>query len=154
VAANAGNPIFLAAYLITAFFLTLERVFTSFVRLLGVGHKVAGPLQDLAIFPGWRRLPLRAAVQSIALVWTQSRGPWLGWIPGIFLFVLLAVSTVRPRYFATLLSLASAGTVGLVPPASWLPTLFRPSSFCSRLRTLDALSMSLKQKAAPAKYAS
>jgi hypothetical protein len=38
VAANAGNAIFLAAYIIMAFFLTLERVFSSFLRLLGLGQ--------------------------------------------------------------------------------------------------------------------
>ncbi len=35
VAANAGNAIFLAAYLIMAFFFTLERVYSSFAFLLG-----------------------------------------------------------------------------------------------------------------------
>jgi tetratricopeptide (TPR) repeat protein len=114
VAANAGNPIFLAAYLIMAFFLTLERVFTSFVRLLGLGRTAAGPLQDWQSSLAGGAYLFVLLVQTIALVWTQSRGPWLGWIPGIFLFILLAVSTVRPRYFRTLLSLALAGTLGLV----------------------------------------
>lgn len=114
VAANAGNAIFLAAYLIMAFFLTLERVFTSFVRLMGIGQPSnAQPQEWQSSLAGGAYLFV-LLVQSIAIVWTQSRGPWLGWVPGIFLFALLTVSTVRPRYFRTLLSLAVGGVVAVV----------------------------------------
>jgi len=114
VAANAGNAIFLAAYLIMAFFLTLERVFTSFVRLMGIGQPSnAQPQEWQSSLAGGAYLFV-LLVQAIAIVWTQSRGPWLGWVPGIFLFALLTVSTVRPRYFRTLLSLAVGGVVAVV----------------------------------------
>lgn len=113
VAANAGNAIFLAAYLIMAFFLTLERVFTSFVRLMGIGQPTNAEAQD------WQSSLVGGAylfvllVQAIAIVWTQSRGPWLGWIPGIFLFALLTVSAVRPRYFRILLGAAVGGVAAI-----------------------------------------
>jgi tetratricopeptide (TPR) repeat protein len=99
VASTAGNAIFLAAYLIMAFFLTLERVFSNFVRLLGIGQQPTGDRQE------WQSTALGALylfillVQSIAIFWTDSRGPWLGWFLAIYLFVLLALSVVRPRGF-------------------------------------------------------
>lgn len=114
VAANAGNAIFLAAYLIMTFFLTLERVFTSFVRLLGIGQPPNAQSQDWQSSLAGGAYLFVLLVQAIAIVWTQSRGPWLGWVPGIFLFALLTVSTVRPRYFRTLLSLAVGGVIAVV----------------------------------------
>lgn len=114
VAANAGNAIFLAAYLIMAFFLTLERVFTSFVRLMGIGQPTnAQPQEWQSSLAGGAYLFV-LLVQAIAIVWTQSRGPWLGWVPGVFLFGLLTVSAVRPRYFRALLSLAVGGVAAVV----------------------------------------
>ena len=46
VAGNAGNSIFLGAMLIIAFFVTLERVFNSFVRLIGIGQPAGADTQD------------------------------------------------------------------------------------------------------------
>ncbi len=61
VAGNAGNAIFLAAYLVMGFFLTLERVFSSFVRLLGIGQPADAERQDWQTSLAGRRLSLRAA---------------------------------------------------------------------------------------------
>jgi len=114
VAANAGNAIFLAAYLIMAFFLTLERVFTSFVRLMGIGQPANAEPQDWQSSLAGGAYLFILLVQAIAIVWTQSRGPWLGWVPGIFLFALLTVSAVRPRFFRVLLSTAIGGVIVIV----------------------------------------
>jgi tetratricopeptide (TPR) repeat protein len=115
VSANAGNPIFLAAYLIMAFFLTLERIFSSFAFLLSPGGRQNGEeAQDegdgvrllahqeiaSALLGGAYLFTL--VVQSMAIFWTQSRGPWLGWFAGTYLFVLLLVSGLRPRYYRAL----------------------------------------------------
>lgn len=80
VAANAGNAIFLAAYLIMAFFLTLERVFTSFVRLMGIASP---PMPKRRIGSHrWRVAPISLSCLSrhryrgrraAPLAWVDSR---------------------------------------------------------------------------------
>ena len=118
VAGNAGNAIFLAAYLIIAFFVNLERLFTSFVRLLGIGRPEGGDAQDGQTVVALVAYLLVWVVQSAAILMTQSRGPWLGWLMGIFLFVLLTFSAVRPRFFkavtAIVVGIAAAGTLFLI----------------------------------------
>ncbi|MCX7707110.1 MAG: O-antigen ligase family protein, partial [Anaerolineae bacterium] len=85
VAANMGNAIFVAAYLIMAFFLTLERLLDSLVTLLDAER---GTLGD-AFRAGSYLFIL--AVQAIAIVYTQSRGPWLGWGAGLYVFGMLGL---------------------------------------------------------------
>jgi len=85
VAANMGNAIFVAAYLIMAVFLTLERLINSVVGLLksqssGLGDALrAGAYLFVLI------------VQLIAIVYTQSRGPQLGLAAGLYVFLLLGL---------------------------------------------------------------
>ncbi|HHW87914.1 MAG TPA: tetratricopeptide repeat protein [Chloroflexi bacterium] len=141
VAANAGNAIFLAAYLIMAFFLTLERVFTSFVRLMGIGQAANAETQDWQSSLAGGAYLFVLLVQAIAIFWTQSRGPWLGWVPGIFLFVLLTVSAVRPRYFRALLGAAIGGVLAIVVlifAANYVPGLsfLQQMPFVGRLATV------------------
>lgn len=141
VAANAGNAIFLAAYLIMAFFLTLERVFTSFVRLMGIGQPANAEAQDWQSSLAGGAYLFVLLVQAIAIFWTQSRGPWLGWVPGIFLFALLTVSTVRPRYFRVLLGAAVGGVLAivlLIVAANYVPGLsfLQQTPFIGRLATV------------------
>ncbi|MGQ9489418.1 MAG: tetratricopeptide repeat protein [Anaerolineae bacterium] len=85
VAANMGNAIFVAAYLIIAFFLTLERLLDSLASLLDAER---GTLGD-ALRAGSYMFVL--AVQAIAIVYTQSRGPWLGWGAGLYVFGMLGL---------------------------------------------------------------
>lgn len=92
VAANAGNPIFLAAHLIMAFFLTLERLLHSF-RLLMAERE--GTLAD-AVLTGVYIFAL--VVQAVAIVYTQSRGPWLGWAAGLYVFVLVGLIALRRQW--------------------------------------------------------
>lgn len=86
IAANMGNAIFVAAYLIMASPLTLGRIVDSFGAILqereGLGaHFVRSTVY---VFTG--------ALQLIALYLSQSRGPMLGWLAGaFFLFVLLSL---------------------------------------------------------------
>lgn len=141
VAANAGNAIFLAAYLIMAFFLTLERVFTSFVRLMGIGQAANAEAQDWQSSLAGGAYLFVLLVQAIAIFWTQSRGPWLGWVPGIFLFVLLTVSAVRPRYFRVLLATAIGGVLAIVAvifAANYAPGLsfLQQTPFVGRLASV------------------
>ena len=99
VAGNAGNSIFLGAMLIITFFVTLERVVSSFVRLLGIGQPVGADTQDWQTSLAGGAYLFVLLVEIVAIVWTQSRGPWLGLFFGVYLFVLLTLSAVRPRFY-------------------------------------------------------
>ncbi len=89
VASNMGNAIFVAAYLIMAFFLTLGRIIDSFrVILTEKESRLSDILRassDVFI----------AAVQLIAFGFADSRGPLLGWLPGMFIFGLVGLLLLR-----------------------------------------------------------
>ena len=97
IAANAGNAIFLAAYLIMAFFFTLERVYSSFAYLLGYKPPNHDESQDIPTALAGGAYLFIVIVQLLAIFWTQSRGPWLGLFFGIYLFVLLLFTALRPK---------------------------------------------------------
>ena len=100
VAGNAGNAIFLAAYLIMAVFLTLERVYSSFAFLLS-SKPNADDSQDMptALAGGFYLFVL--LVQFLTIIWTQSRGPWLGLFLGLYLVAAAALhcaaTEISPR---------------------------------------------------------
>lgn len=86
VASHMGNPIFVAAYLIMVFPLTVGRIVDSFQKILrgtdGLGYQTARSTIYIFI----------AALQLIAIYFTQSRGPLLGFLASsFFLFILLAL---------------------------------------------------------------
>lgn len=89
VAGNMGNAIFIAAYLIIAFFITLERALRSMGRLLAAP---SGEVAD-ALLVGSYVFVL--VVQSIAIIFTQSRGPFFGWMAGIYIFGLVGLIALR-----------------------------------------------------------
>lgn len=117
IAANAGNSIFLAAYLIMAFFVTLERVYNSFAHFLTVNESDGGDQnsQEMpAAIAGGAYLFI-LMVQALAIFWTQSRGPWLGLLVGFYLFVLLLISGLRPKnYRALTVGWVGIGLLGIV----------------------------------------
>lgn len=115
VAANAGNAIFLAAYLIMAFFFTLERVYNSFALLLGAYPREAQEDQEMPVALAGGAYLFILMVQLLAIFWTQSRGPWLGLFLGSYLFVLLVLTAVRPRYYRQLtLGWVGVGLLGVL----------------------------------------
>ncbi len=85
VAANMGNAIFVAAYLIIALFLTVERLVDSIAALL---NEQKGTTAD-ALRAGAYLFVL--TVQGIAIVFSQSRGPLLGWAAGAYIFAMLGL---------------------------------------------------------------
>ena len=89
VASNMGNAIFVAAYLIMAFFLTLGRLVQSFqVILIEKESRVSDILRaSVYLFV--------AALQLIAFDFADSRGPLLGWLPGMFIFALVGLLLLR-----------------------------------------------------------
>jgi tetratricopeptide (TPR) repeat protein len=91
VASNMGNSIFVAAYVIMAVPLTLARIIESFSAILadeeGVAYHVV--LATCYVFT--------LAAQLICIFFTQSRGPLLGLLAGLFSFVLLVLILLRQR---------------------------------------------------------
>ena len=89
VTANLGNAIFIAAYLIMAFFITLERLVARFRRLLAEENS---SLADA--FMGAAYL-FALALQLMTIYFSQSRGPWLGLMAGFYVFMLIALVALR-----------------------------------------------------------
>ena len=116
IAANMGNAIFVAAYLIMVIFLTLYRVIRSFVGILRDAEGKRGYTD--AILGGVYLFIL--AVQLIALLFSQSRGPALGFAAGFYLFLLLAVLAFRFRSYRAL----AVGWVGLALLAAGFLVVF------------------------------
>lgn len=86
IASNMGNSIFVAAYLIMVFPLTIGRIVQSFSKILRDEGQVIAEVARATVYV------FIAALQVIALYMSQSRGPALGWIAGsFFLFLLLSL---------------------------------------------------------------
>lgn len=85
IASNMGNPIFVAAYLIMAAFPTLSRVIDSFRSILAdeeeSGADVLRAAAYIFIF----------LVQVIAVWYTSSRGPQMGLLAGLGIWVFLGL---------------------------------------------------------------
>ncbi len=92
VAANMGNAIFVAAYLIMVVPVTLYRIVETFTRILSAEKT------------NWVDIILGAvyvfvlAIQVICVFFTQSRGPWLGLVGGLFFFFLVLAVVRRWRW--------------------------------------------------------
>lgn len=101
IAANMGNSIFVAAYLIMVFPLTISRILLSFREILNDTGRI--PVQfvraTLYVFIG--------AIQIIALYMSGSRGPALGWMAGVAFIAFLMTIFWRKRWMAF-------GMVGLI----------------------------------------
>ena len=152
ITSSAGNPIFLAAHLIMAFFLTLERTFSCFAFLLTSNP----PPRRRCIAERGTTVPNRRpksgrgpgaevvicsllVVQLLAIFWSQSRGPWLGLAGGVYIFVLLLLTGMRPRQLPRLDCLLGRTRRGRNPSA-YHPEYNRAGSFIqpgSHLGTSD-----------------
>ena len=89
IASNMGNAIFVSAYLIMITPLVISRVVESFTAILTD--------EDLS----WADV-IRASVyifiialQALAIIFSQSRGPMLGFLASIFIFVLVLLVRLR-----------------------------------------------------------
>ncbi len=117
VAGNMGNAIFIAAYLIIAVFLTLERLINSVARLMRSDETWTGD----ALRAGAYLFVL--AVQLATIVFSQSRGPQLGLAAGLYVFAMLgllllarwgAVRTGGPAVLRWLSAHVRAAWLGLI----------------------------------------
>lgn len=93
IASTLGNSIFVAAYLIMVFPLTLGRILESFRRMLG---SETFELKDFLLATAYVFIAL---LQVIALYFSGSRGPALGWLASVFLFALCWVYVTKKRNY-------------------------------------------------------
>ncbi|HEY4691195.1 MAG TPA: hypothetical protein VIK33_17935, partial [Anaerolineae bacterium] len=109
--ATLGNPIFLAAYLIMAFFLTAGLALDSLAALRSKSN--AKPSKALAVRAA--SFALVAGLQATAILLSVSRGPWIGWLVGLFVFALIGAATQRrKRLLLGLVALSLAGLAFVV----------------------------------------
>ena len=130
VAGNMGNAIFVAAYLIMTFFLTLTRIADSFLAVL---NSEEARISDIVRAACYILIALLNAF--VVLILSGSRGPQLGWLAGLFFVVLLLAQLIRKR---TLRAVLTVG--GLVVAAIGLVFLIllntSDAGFFQNLRTL------------------
>ncbi|TAK37044.1 MAG: tetratricopeptide repeat protein [Chloroflexota bacterium] len=134
VTGTMGNAIFLAAYLIMVVPLTLGRLVSS------VGAtKSTTPANALSFLrPGFYGLLL--LLQLTTTVLTQSRGPWLGLIAGLAVFVLLALlreRRVQQFWISVAVLLAGLAFIAVLNvPSSPLAGLKTTSPYLERLGSI------------------
>lgn len=91
VAANMGNAIFVAAYLIMIVPLTAARIIQSFNDIL---NRQDVRVSDILRASGYIFI---IAVQLLTIWYSQSRGPWLGLVAAAVLFPYLALILLQRR---------------------------------------------------------
>jgi len=106
IAANLGNSIFVAAYLIMVFPLAVGRIVEAFKAILSEIERPVLPVVRATVYI------FIAALQVIAIYMSGSRGPALGWLASLFLLVLLLSLYWRLRKL-TLLAVGGAAAVAL-----------------------------------------
>jgi O-antigen ligase len=92
VASNMGNSIFVAAYLIMVFPLTIGRIVEASDAILKDAPNMALHVVKATIYM------FIAGIQVFALYMTQSRGPFLGWLASLFFVILLLSLRWRKRW--------------------------------------------------------
>ncbi|HZD56360.1 MAG TPA: O-antigen ligase family protein, partial [Anaerolineales bacterium] len=127
IAANMGNSIFVAAYLIMVFPLTIYRVVESFGAIL----EDRGQL--LANFSRSTAYVFIGALQLIALFFTGSRGPWLGWMASAFFTFVLLSLLWRKRWMT--LGIVAVAVLG----AGFLVLLNVPKGPLERARSMPGV---------------
>lgn len=93
IAANMGNAIFIAAYLIMVFPLTVGRVVESFADIL---RRERLNYNDVIRGAGY---VIIAVLQLLAIYFSGSRGPWLGGLAGLFFLVFLPAGVLLTIYW-------------------------------------------------------
>ena len=87
VFSTQGNPLFLSALLAMMFFPTLSRAFACLDQADGRSSGWSGRLPALGYF-------LLAAIQLLALLFADSRGPVFAWLLALGLFILVYITAV------------------------------------------------------------
>lgn len=108
VAGNMGNSIFIAAYLVIAFFIASGRIVESMASIFGSHEARVVDIVRTALF-----IVIAGLNAFVIAVLAGSRGPQIGWIAGIGFMVLLLAQLIRRRKlrFAVTMSMMAAGAV-------------------------------------------
>ncbi len=106
IAANMGNSIFVAAYLIMVFPLTIGRIVDSFRSILADEQSPVVHVMRATAYV------FIAALQVIAVYMSGSRGPALGWMAGSF-FLFLLLSLYWNKRWLTILTVGVALALGV-----------------------------------------
>ena len=106
IAANMGNSIFVAAYYIMVSPLTVGRIIESFLAILNEDGNL---LANCARATGYVFI---ASLQVIALLFSGSRGPLLGWLAGLF-FLFMMLSLLWRKRWLTISVVATAALLGV-----------------------------------------
>lgn len=135
VAGNMGNAIFIAAYLIMAFFLNLGKIAEAFGSVLVSSQARISDVIRAAIY-------ILIALINLFVVWALagSRGPQLGWLVGLFFIVLLLIQILRKRKLRLALTLAYLG-VGIAGVVFLLLLNFNRTPLFDRLREFRPFSL-------------
>ena len=107
VAGNMGNAIFIAAYLIMTFFLTLIRIADAFIAVM---TSEQAKISDVVRAACYILIALLNAF--VVLILSGSRGPQLGWLAGLFFSVLLLAQLIRKRTLRAGLTVGGIGLAG------------------------------------------
>ncbi|MFO7541055.1 MAG: peptidylprolyl isomerase [Chloroflexota bacterium] len=89
VAGHMGNAIFIAAYLIMVVPLTIGRIIEAFTNILSDEELSYADVIRASIYI------FVVAIQILAMVWTRSRGPFVGIGVGMFAFGLIVLVSLR-----------------------------------------------------------
>lgn len=89
VAGHMGNAIFISAYLIMVFPLTVSRIISAFNSILNDEELSSADVIRASIYI------FILFLQLFAIIWSGSRGPWLGLGVGLFAFVLILLVALR-----------------------------------------------------------
>ncbi|MBA3534123.1 MAG: O-antigen ligase family protein [Ardenticatenales bacterium] len=114
ISSTAGNPIFIAAYLIMVFPLTLMRVIEHFKRLLkntSEDEPTPNYLASALLVGGYLFLLI---LQLITIFFSQSRGPLIGMLVGMTFFAILYSLHISRWLTVTMIGLVIAGIVFIV----------------------------------------
>ncbi|MDO8691561.1 MAG: tetratricopeptide repeat protein, partial [Dehalococcoidia bacterium] len=136
VTSTMGNAIFLAAYLIMVTPLTVARLVPAVLKL--VRPKSGSPsVAEKVLVPGY---VLVLALQLVVVLFTKSRGPWLGLAAGLFFMVILWLVRLRLRTAAVSVGGAFAAlsifVLFLNVPNSPLDSLKASSTYLERVGTI------------------
>ncbi|PJF48189.1 MAG: hypothetical protein D6709_03815 [Chloroflexi bacterium] len=92
VAGNMGNSIFIAAYLVIVFFITVFRIADSFASILRSDQPRWSDVVRAACY-----IVVALLNAVVVLILAGSRGPQLGWLVGVLFVMLLLAQLVRRR---------------------------------------------------------
>ena len=150
VAGSMGNSIFLAAWLIMAVPLTIERLMTATRKML---LDERGTTSD-ALVAG--ALLFVLVIQLLAILFTQSRGPWIGLAMGLYVFGLLVLTSLRQQAGGhrsmearDMVMGVGMGLLGLIVIGTGLLAMVRLSGLVGGIILLMALLLALAFYLAP-----